>query len=752
MAILMQRSWNIQVTQKSAARDQRFVVSGAATGNGAHPGVVGSPVVSVTSSGDWSIVIQSKIGSTWVNSTEKIQFPSSASSGFNIASDDYNVTPDGDFNDLVLHCTPIAASGVTDYFTYGNVSCYTGFCRFNPCFPGFIVIDTLKALQEAILNPQIRDYIQKVYPDRLFEQPIKLPIPLPDPPPFIPLMLPLQSDNLLPHKEATIFRKQKVERTNIKESKAETNSSENFVAVGAARFRNATISNARVVDKVKLAGIFDKFRFNCDVNPLSFSILRFLEYDRTNAEKAGGPYTGTGNRQVLGYAITDNFGNYVFRYQRSDFDDLSEVDVDVASGENLFVQARPDIIVQLLDPFDASIIEHETALYANVSTFKRINLCFPCISGPKPCSGQGIIQYIGDLLVILGTTGTRGGDGNILGSTGKISNTGSNLLCAGWRGSLRLIACLRNDAIKFYTVKYKRPSEPASQWKLVTEECRLPRFNGIDPLPVATSIRRVRTIDGVANVACYENVENSVDSNQWVTTTNLKAILTTSTYVNDKLFAQQHGTIQFRLEGYRDDATGTKIPTVDETIDLYLDNRGVVADLDPNVQLGSTTLGNCALFELPFTVVNGVKVVSDERVPITIRFRAKQESGFMGKYAVTIAKGAVGNITLQRTVPAPPVSHTTALPTATGQVEVGRFYSDNVNLVSCTFTGTPAEPGSVGDYLELTIRPENNWLEAGQNFCAFRIRVDGYIRHTDGENSNPNYSTNEVLIGIERPV
>jgi hypothetical protein len=753
MAILMQGAWTIQVIQKEAAREQRFVISGGSN-NGPFPGVVGSPPVTV-SGFDWNLTVQSKIGSTWVNSTEKIQFPASAVSGFNILSDDAGVTPDLDFNDLVLHVSPVATSGATDYFVYGNVSCYKGFCRlFNPCFPRYIVIDSQIALNEALLHPGLREYIQKIYPDKVFEKPVKLPVPIPDPPPFTPLMLPLQNDLLLPNKEATLFKRQITEQPGIKKSaKEESAAVETFTAVSSVRLANAVTTEAATssINKVALAGLRDKIHLHCDVDAMPFAILRVLEYDRTDAEKAGGPYTGTGNRQVLGYAITDNFGNYVFRFQRTDFDDLAEVDADMVSGENIFVQAKPDLIIQLLDPEDTGSVLHETALYANVGTFKKINICFPCVSGPKACNGQGIIQYIGDLLLIQGVSGTRGGDGNILGSTGKISNVGSNLLCAAWQGRLKLIACLKNDTIKFYTVKYKLPPEPASQWKIVTEGCTLPKFNGIDPLPVATSIRRSRTINGVPNTECYENVENSIDANQWITTSNLKAFLTTFIYVNDKLFTDQQGTVQFRIEGYQGDAAGTKIATVDETIDLYLDNRGVEADIDPNIQLGGTTLGNCALFTLPFTVIDGVKVVTDEKTPITIRFRAKQASGFMGQYALSIAKGAIGNITLTRTSPAPAVFHTTALPTAAGQTHVGRFYSDTGNLISCFFNGTPIEPGFPGDYIELTLRPENNWLDADQNFCAFRVRVDGYIRHTDGENSNPNYSTSEVLIGIERP-
>ena len=311
-----------------------------------------------------------------------------------------------------------------------------------------------------------------------------------------------------------------------------------------------------------------------------------------------------------------------------------------------------------------------------------------------------------------------------------------------------MIGCLENDAIKFYTVRFKRPVE--SQWSLVTEQCRLPRFNGIDPLPVATSIRRIRSIqlDGVMTngVECYEAVENSADANQWITTSNLKALLTTSTYLSRKEI--DRGTIQFRVEGY--DASGNKLAGVDETIDLYLDSNWVEADIDPNVSFGGSTLGDCALFTLPSTIINGVPVVTDERAPITIRFRAKLVSGYMGKWAISIGKGSNGLLTIGRTSSAGTVPLTTPFPAASG-IEVGREYTDNAQLVNCFFNGTPSEPGALGDYTELTIRPDNNWLEPTQTFCAFKIALGGHLRHTDGENHLPPYNTTDVLIGIQRP-
>jgi hypothetical protein len=55
----------------------------------------------------------------------------------------------------------------------------------------------------------------------------------------------------------------------------------------------------------------DKFKLICTVENQPGLLLRFLEYDRTVDELAGGPYTGTGNRQILGLAVTDEQGNYM---------------------------------------------------------------------------------------------------------------------------------------------------------------------------------------------------------------------------------------------------------------------------------------------------------------------------------------------------------------------------------------------------------------------------------------------------------
>src|SRR5215472_905416 len=100
MAITMQGSWTVTVAAKSAAFAQRFVVSRPGQPDLVVAGVVGNAVF--VSAPQWSINVQSQAGSgqPWIDSAQRITFPSVTGSllHFNINTDDSG--GDKDYNDL----------------------------------------------------------------------------------------------------------------------------------------------------------------------------------------------------------------------------------------------------------------------------------------------------------------------------------------------------------------------------------------------------------------------------------------------------------------------------------------------------------------------------------------------------------------------------------------------------------------------------------------------------------------------------
>jgi hypothetical protein len=136
----------------------------------------------------------------------------------------------------------------------------------------------------------------------------------------------------------------------------------------------------------------------CDVDPVAETLLRFLEYDRTPAELAGGAYTGTGSRETLGQTATDEFGNYVYRFSRTIGELIAEVG-DIATGEVPAVAALPDLIIQILESLPAGVA-FETAPYYDIPNIKRIDLCIPEseLDGvEQPCQSGRAIQTLGNI-------------------------------------------------------------------------------------------------------------------------------------------------------------------------------------------------------------------------------------------------------------------------------------------------------------------------------------------------------------------
>ncbi len=741
MPVTMQGSWTVSVKSKEAAYPQRFIISGAISGNGTYAGAVATPAVPVTGD-NWIITIQNNPGSGFVESDVRIKFPtvSGGQYRFDIESNDA-WTGDQDFDDLVLACS--TPQTLTDFLLYGNVSYYGSGCIFNPCFRRAIVIDSRVSLAEAMRNPLLKKPIERLYADRLHVYDPPRPGPIPDPPPLIPLIIPIDEGPIIPAKEVQVLRISGNLARLAATAKAKTRAAEEAAPVQSFdAVRTVSVSNPAVakmdIDRVAIGTIVDRAIRFCETGPLPGVLLRFQEYDRTNAEIAGGPYTGEGSRETIGVCATDRNGNYIFRFSRSIAQFLEEADMDVAVGEDEVVQSRPDIIAQLLDPMATTGVAYESAPYWNVPLMRRINICVP--KGnlgrlPTACQGENAIQAIGNIFIgAPQADGSRVGFNNFLGSGGRITAKNSlagtpQARCAAWAGNLDLFACfLDQPDVKYYTIRSRRrlPDLSWGPWIDFQQEYRhpkianihLPNYNGdlVGPQPGGVPLLHVG--GGAARSApTYLNIEND---HAWVFThRDRKAV------ISSWLYAPETGLVQFRIEGY--DNAGNKINAADDTIRLFIDNSTPSFQIIEVTMLGQTG-GDCALFTLPDNQLDA---------PITVRFKANQMQGFMNAYGVSVRKGNIGTFAISGTGP--------------GNISGAYLHGDD--LICSQFLGTLDDPSSDPfGVVTANIEPAaGNWLEANQAFCTFAVNLGCSTRVTNGYNTAVNsYGPTQYLLGIQK--
>ncbi|MBI4300510.1 MAG: hypothetical protein HY677_05180, partial [Chloroflexi bacterium] len=621
-----------------------------------------------------------------------------------------------DYNDLILTCsTPQTDS---EFVIYGKVSTYSGLCKFNPCYPfPWLVVDTIANLKELLKYPAVRTVLERLYPERIreVERPviIRKPFPEPDPVPFIPMMIPLG----VPAEEAQLSAKRLTARE--QPSRAE------MASPGAlARAQAAPLASAAMYQiegyVYELAKLKDKLHLACTSESRPGLLLRFVEYDRTTSELTGGPYTGTGDRQILGYTVTDEQGNYIFRFTRTLAEIAQEVS-DVPAGGSLVTELRPDIIVQIVAGVGPSTgVLFESALYLNIPNLKRLDLCIPESSiNPGPaCQGGRAIQAIGNIFTLPGV-------GNTLDADGRITAThasGPKITRGAWGGRLDLFACfLAHPEVTHYTIRYRQP--PAGAWSFVQEaytHIYVPAIG--DP---ASPLHRVGPFNtslhvggGAAQmVPAYKNIES--DPNWVVTHRNRKAQLSSSIYAS-ALYASAAGTVEFWLEGY--DNAGMKVAAANDTIKLFVDNRAISGDI-ASISMGGLAPGECGLFNLP-----------SPNAALTVRFRVDHPGGFLQSYGLSVLRGSATPVAVSDTTP--PVQ---PLSLTYDEGLYGNFFFGTFNAVG------PDGSGYVVAELQAN---SGAWLPAGKNFCAFDFEIGGTPRVTDGYGLASGYRLDMELIGI----
>ena len=734
MSINMQGSWTVSVKAKNAAFPQRFRVTGAASGNGTYTGDVATPPVSVTGA-SWTLTIQNDPGSGWVNSEDQITFPT-ASGGmvrFDVQSNDAG--GDEDFNDLILTCS--TPESVTEFIVYGNVSCYSGLCIFNPCWRRWIVIETAEALQLALANPVLRAPIKKLYPERI--KPGPPPPPDLEPVPFVPLVLPLLEETALPPKFGQVIRsvpvEPQVERKAAKGKEAAAAEPATRLVAGERFSLSQPERLAADFDRVAVANLFDHLYLRCSLEQLAGFVLRFQEYDRTSAELAGGPYTGEGAREVLGLAATDRNGNYIFRFSRDIGDFLQEAFEDTPGGGDALVQSMPDVIVQLLDSSLASGVAHETAPYWNVGNLRRINICIPCSKVRRPtveCTGTHRLESIGAIRIGI-PANTFDPDGRITATDTSVADV-PQARCAAWGGKLRFYGCL-GESVKHYTIRWRRRLSGSgwTAWQYYVEPHSLFKTSIMDTVQVGPFAQNLNVSGGPAlepGIMAYDNHEG--DSDWALSDQAFKAVVNTA----GGPYAPDPATVEFHIQGY--DASGQPVNDGrDATVRLYINNNGPDLDL-AEVTMDGQTGGDCALFDL--------SEASMTPAVLTVRFKAIHEEGLLNSYALSIRKGNIPG--------AFPIA-TTVGPALEASAALSNSYVHG-SATSCNDlfgTRVPDEITAAGDYTTAYIiptSPATNWLEPGQSFCSFVINLSAGRRMTNGYNQAV-YTTGPIqyLMGIQ---
>lgn len=757
MIISMQGNWKVSVTVKNAGFPQRFIVQGAITGNGTYTGVVGTSV-NVTGT-QWTISIQNDPGTGFQASDTRLKFPQKIGGNYVFTIESNDPGNDQDFDDLVLSCsTPV---DINDFIIYGNVTLYGGRCIFNPCRRFPYVIETNAALLQALKNPLLKDYLTRYYPERI--PPFVIDPNPPDPPYFKPIVLDITGEAMKPKtvlqytpKATNTDQNGKIDvKTSFKDDKTTSDrpgSAEQASPLAAANFDLSSASlqtnvnqSVLAIDKIDLAKNIGNLIFPCATDPGSNLTLTFEEYDRTAAELAGGGYTGTGNRRLLGDTITDMNGNYIFRFKFDmSFPGLEDA-TDLATGEDVNTVMYPDVIVKIVD-FAPYRVVYESAPFYNIPNLKRINLCLPesSVHVTSACFNGNLIGSLGNVFIggnqnngasTSPTIIRRYGDSNFLEANGKISVNsplaGFNIECAAWAGTIDMKGCMydaaktaANNKIIWYTIQIRRST--SASWQYVSQNYKHPKFSkrnlpgyiGDDVGPFYPSAGGV--LNGL--VPAYMNIQRQifVDGIDWEFS-NLDRYMQLNTALYDVITGvRTPGTFYVRVDGY--DATGTHVPNATDMIALYIHNNGLNFGMTtPVINDPAVVNAGCGLYRL---------TEAQLKTPVVFSFEANDPYGFVDNYVLSMNRCPATALDLNANIEGD-------FTITGGHTFPGGHNPSNVHNACPGYTGTIADYSTTG-MVAVTIQPTalaDGWIKDGEYFTVYSFSLTANQRITNGYNS-----------------
>jgi hypothetical protein len=754
MLISMQGNWTVTVKSKNAAFPQQFVVQGATSQNGPHPGILGTSVF-VTGT-QWSIAIQNDPGTGWQSSDTQLKFPFKSGGNYKFDIHSNDAGNDTDFNDLILTCsTPV---NINEFIIYGNVSLYSSGCIFNPCRKFPFVIDTYRGLEKAVKNPVLHDWIKKYYPERI--PPVIIDPNPPDPVPYFkPIVFDLSGDAIQPKTILKYARKPIDEKKNTLKAAIENDSpfaASNFDLLGSTGGRSEAVALSLSKNKIELARHIDRLFYNCFKEAGAKLTLTFEEYDRTAGELGGGGYTGTGNRRLLGDAITDMNGNYIFRFRFDMTVPGLEDSGDIATGEDVDTIIYPDVIVKIVE-YSPYRVVYESVSFNNIPNLKRINLCLPesTVHVTSACFNGNLIGSLGNVFIggnqnATGSTSLaatqRYGNSNYLESNGKISVNSPlalfNVECAAWGGTIDMIGCMydaaksaANNNIKWYTIRIRRSG--TSGWNYVSQNYKHPRHHkSADPITYPNYIGDdvgpfYPNVGGTLNgtVPSYINIQREVVVNtiDW-RNDHLDRFMQLNTALYDVVSGvRTPGKFYVRVDGY--DSAGVHVLGATDLIALFIHNNGLNFQMtNPVINDPAVVYADCGLFRL----------TDDQmKTPIVFSFEARDPEGFVDNYALTMGRCPGTALDLNSNIEAGFTltgGHT--FPGGSNLLNI--HHNPHDNSACPGYKGTQddySNPGLVNVQIEPTAIGEG-WIKAGEYFTVYSFGLTANQRVTNGYNGS----------------
>jgi hypothetical protein len=348
MAITLQGNWTVHVRARDAAYAQRIVIEGSEACDGVHDGIVGRRLY--VKGAHWCLRVQHRpTGQGWRDSMLRLGLPRVESGLLRVEIGSNDGGLDDDYDDLVLECSlPISRC---EHVVYGEVTAHDGATPFNPRRDDCLVIDApVDARAVCASYPALEAVLTKLYPQRGLPR-----VPSAD---LTPLVLP----NGLPGASVGLRFESRQDDADRCEADQDTAVAMLQASVGRVPLQSQAMeAGASILTRVELGAIAqlrDRLvRETCHAKPAGPALLRFERYHRSPSEAAGGAYRGTGLRELLGQAMSDGHGRYLFRFRQP------------GGG------TPPDLVIQVAGA--GCVPCFETAPYERVANLRRIDLCVP---------------------------------------------------------------------------------------------------------------------------------------------------------------------------------------------------------------------------------------------------------------------------------------------------------------------------------------------------------------------------------------